>query len=189
MTQETEKALLRKRLIEQRTFLYNKDSKKNIDQEALKLFTGLISEMKPKSVGLYKNFSSELDTKAFDNFVRTANIQVCYPKIQDNAMIFIESHAPDAFIKGKEGFLEPITNNIIATPDLILTPALAADKHMNRLGYGRGYYDKYIANNNNASYFVCMILKNFLLDLLPTDSWDSKIHKVIAINVPTVNTL
>ena len=40
------------------------------------------------------------------------------------------------------GILEPDTNNKDMIPDLILVPLVAFDKRLNRIGYGKGYYDK-----------------------------------------------
>ena len=41
------------------------------------------------------------------------------------------------------GIPEPITNKIIY-PDILLVPLVAYDKNKNRLGYGGGFYDRYI---------------------------------------------
>ena len=51
------------------------------------------------------------------------------------------------------GFLEPLVNGKSVNPDLIIVPLLAYDKFYNRLGYGKGYYDKfftqYLKNKKN----------------------------------------
>ena len=43
----------------------------------------------------------------------------------------------------KYGIPEPITKKIY--PDMLLIPLVAFDKYLNRLGYGGGYYDRYIS--------------------------------------------
>ena len=51
------------------------------------------------------------------------------------------------------GFLEPLVSGKSVNPDLIIVPLLAYDKFYNRLGYGKGYYDKfftqYLKNRKN----------------------------------------
>jgi 5-formyltetrahydrofolate cyclo-ligase len=51
------------------------------------------------------------------------------------------------------GFLEPSVSGKRVNPDLIIVPLLAYDKFYNRLGYGKGYYDKfftqYLKNRKN----------------------------------------
>ena len=44
----------------------------------------------------------------------------------------------------KYGFLEPITKEKKVNPDLIVVPVVAFDRFNNRLGYGKGYYDKFL---------------------------------------------
>jgi len=43
----------------------------------------------------------------------------------------------------KFGIPEPLDSKIIY-PDILLVPLVAYDSHLNRLGYGGGYYDRYI---------------------------------------------
>ena len=48
------------------------------------------------------------------------------------------------------GFLDPILQKKAITPDLMVVPLLAFDKSRNRLGYGKGYYDKFL--NDYSKY-------------------------------------
>ena len=43
----------------------------------------------------------------------------------------------------KYGIIEPLSQKKVY-PDILLVPLLAFDKHFNRLGYGGGFYDRYI---------------------------------------------
>ena len=45
------------------------------------------------------------------------------------------------------GTLEPLKSKKIYVPDVMLLPLLAFDKNRNRLGYGKGYYDRYLSNH------------------------------------------
>ncbi len=47
------------------------------------------------------------------------------------------------------GFLDPISKSKTIIPDLIVVPLLAFDKSKNRLGYGKGYYDKFLRKYKN----------------------------------------
>ena len=49
----------------------------------------------------------------------------------------------DTLNLSKYGIPEPI-NSIKITPDMILVPLLAYDKNKNRIGYGKGFYDKFL---------------------------------------------
>ena len=42
----------------------------------------------------------------------------------------------------KFGILEPASSKKDVTPDLIIVPLISFDKYLNRIGYGKGYYDR-----------------------------------------------
>ena len=47
------------------------------------------------------------------------------------------------------GTLEPLNTNKEMTPDLIMVPLVAFDKKLNRIGYGKGYYDRILQKISN----------------------------------------
>lgn len=62
--------------------------------------------------------------------------------------------------------------------DLIFVPALMADKQNYRLGYGGGYYDRFLAKNSSI-YTVTPLSKVLYIDNLPHDGYDIKIDCVV----------
>ena len=62
--------------------------------------------------------------------------------------------------------------------DLIFTPALMADKEGYRLGYGKGYYDRFLKQYPNIKT-ILPIPKDLVADELPKDDFDVKVWKVI----------
>ena len=66
------------------------------------------------------------------------------PKIKKNfQMDFYEWSSQDPLIINKYGIPEPTSNKIVY-PNILLVPLVAYDKNLNRLGYGGGFYDRYI---------------------------------------------
>jgi len=61
--------------------------------------------------------------------------------------------------------------------DLIIVPALAVDKENYRLGYGGGYYDKFLAKYPDITT-ITPIFKEFILDELPKNKFDIKIDYI-----------
>ena len=62
---------------------------------------------------------------------------------QSNMMNFFSWKKNDALFVNKFGMLEPVKTKAII-PDVILVPMLAFDKNKYRLGYGKGFYDRYL---------------------------------------------
>ena len=71
---------------------------------------------------------------------------------------------------------EPVNPEIL---DLIIVPALMVDKQKNRLGYGGGFYDRFLAKYPYINSLL-PIAKELIIDKLPNDVWDMKVKKIIA---------
>ncbi|MCU0387489.1 MAG: 5-formyltetrahydrofolate cyclo-ligase [Chitinophagaceae bacterium] len=75
--------------------------------------------------------------------------QFCYPSVRfsENEMLV---YLDDEFLTWEEapfGLIQPKSGNLVepADIDVVLVPLLAFDIHGNRLGYGKGYYDRFLA--------------------------------------------
>lgn len=106
------------------------------------------SKMKKKIfIALYYPSNYEFDVlKIFKNF-KNPRISLLLPKIKTGNLIeFVEWNTRDILLVNKFGILEPIKKPKIFLPDIVLVPLLAFDNRMNRLGYGKGFYDRYLNN-------------------------------------------
>lgn len=68
--------------------------------------------------------------------------------------------------------LEAITN-----PDLTICPGLSFDNDKNRLGYGGGFYDKFLSQNKTNK--IGLMIKEFRSIKIPADPWDIKMDLII----------
>lgn len=80
----------------------------------------------------------------------------------------------DSCFKTKEPTTESVEKDLI---DLVIVPALAVDKNNYRLGYGGGYYDRFLAGVN-ITKIVC-IPKELMIETVYPENHDIKIDKVI----------
>ena len=80
---------------------------------------------------------------------------------------------------GAFGILEPnhdLPLMNLENIDLILIPAIACDRRGYRLGYGGGFYDRWLSNAKGKK--VGVIFDEFYLDVLPNNSWDVKLDEI-----------
>ena len=115
------------------------------------IFNSLINYIKKKYffkknivVALYypSNFEFNI-TNITKNF--RFNMMTSLPVIiNKNNMVFYNWKKNDILKVNQFGFLEPLKLKKSNSPDVVLLPLLAFDKFKNRLGYGRGYYDKFL---------------------------------------------
>jgi 5-formyltetrahydrofolate cyclo-ligase len=81
---------------------------------------------------------------------------------------------------GAFGILEPrhdLPLMDLHSIDLILIPAVACDRRGYRLGYGGGFYDRWLPNSTGTKTGI--IFDQFYLDTLPHDSWDVTLDVII----------
>ena len=97
-----------------------------------------------KKIGGYYPYNYELDiTNILEKFEKK-NFLISLPKIKKNfQMDFFKWSLKDPLLVNKFGIPEPVSNKVIF-PDVLLVPLVAFDENLNRVGYGGGFYDRYI---------------------------------------------
>lgn len=79
----------------------------------------------------------------------------------------------------KWGILEPRTlKTPISEPDVIIVPMLAADLDKNRLGYGAGYYDRFLSRFESITS-IGIVAQSFIFKKLPTDYYDIPLDLIL----------
>ena len=97
-----------------------------------------------KNVGGYYPSNNEINDIDLLNFLRKKKSKISLPKIRDNNLMdFFEWTNQDPFKINKYGIPEPLSLKKVY-PDIIFVPLVAYDKNLNRLGYGGGFYDRYL---------------------------------------------
>ena len=95
--------------------------------------------------------AGEPNTFLFSDFLafRLPALQTAYPKITSGTSVMDALLVTDdtAFIKNDYGIEEPMQGEIIPAEeiDVVFIPMLAFDNKGYRVGYGKGYYDRYLA--------------------------------------------
>ena len=151
-----DKSALRKFLLDRRT------SNSNINEVSNNLhihIEPLINSFNGKSISIFQAYNNEINTNDLIKFLISKNFSISLPCINDESdeMLFREWNGTDQLISGKYGILEPNQNNKIAYPSVLFIPLLAFDENGNRLGYGGGYYDKYIDAHDTENMHLLKI--------------------------------
>ncbi len=86
----------------------------------------------------------------------------------------------DELKPNKWGVLEPLEPKPINVDeiDLVLVPLLAADRAGNRLGYGKGFYDRFLSTIPALSFGV--LFEEFIMEKIPVNSFDQKLKGLIS---------
>jgi len=135
-----------------------------------------------QSVGFYAAFRAEVDLIALETKLTKLNVQVYYPKIFSEPMridFFRRSHAELRARSVELPIFEPETleDEVALTPDVVIVPGIGFDKRGFRLGYGKGYYDKYLKNFNGVIIGVAFDFQ--MLEKIPNEAHDIKLDLII----------
>lgn len=98
-------------------------------------------------IGIYCSTRGEVDTYGLmEHWFWDEHIQIFVPKIDGESMDFFRISSFKDLALGAYGILEPTTHEKAdpADLDVIIVPIVAFDKHKHRIGYGKGYYDRYL---------------------------------------------
>ena len=137
----------------------------------------------------YKNAKTIYGYLPYNQEVRTTQMlahaladgkQVAVPKVYGDEMKFILLSDLSQVAKGYAGIPEPIADGPVAADPtaLVLMPGLAFDPEGNRLGYGGGFYDKFLAAEpDHPTLALCYDFQ--MLPHLDTESYDIPVDRVL----------
>ena len=102
------------------------------------------SKITGKVIGGYYPYNYEIDAIEILKKLEKFNYHLSLPKIRkDHQMDFFQWSTRDPLEINKFGIPEPVSD-FIKLPNILLVPLVAFDKNRNRIGYGGGFYDRYI---------------------------------------------
>lgn len=137
-------------------------------------------------VACYLAFGDEPDTELFIDWAIETEIEVLLPIAhQDGSLTWVVFEGETS--TGIFGFAEPVgAPTSLAKVDLIFVPAMAADERGQRLGKGKGYYDRALAELEEIAPVIAVVFDDELLENVPTEDHD---HPVDAIVTPSSTSL
>ena len=134
-----------------------------------------------KIIGGYYPSNYEISDLEILNYFFKRGSVISLPKIKKkNQMEFYKWYKNDPLIINKYGIPEPETT-IRVYPDILFVPLVAFDKKLNRLGYGGGFYDRYIQKISKIKKVVKIgIAFSFQkLKTIPVNKHDKKLDIII----------
>lgn len=100
----------------------------------------------------YIAIKDEADLEPLNEYLMSAGKKLCFPVSDRNGIM--QAYAPGGWRKGLYGITEPDpeSSELIAPEkiSLVLAPCVGFDEEGNRLGYGGGYYDRFLPDCVNA---------------------------------------
>ena len=132
------------------------------------------------AVYAYLSFNQEVRTRPVILRAWADGKRVAVPKIADGAMRFVWIEDFDHLRPGAFGIPEPEVDGSVADDPraLVLVPGLAFDRRGHRVGYGGGYYDRFLADEREHP-LIALCYDFQLRDHLDAESHDIPVHRVL----------
>jgi len=181
---ESNKKSLRKKIIDLRDSIPSLERDKKSKIIALKLFE-LEKYKNAKSILLFYPFGSEVDTRIIIEDALLHGKKVALPKvIRKNELEFYFISNPEKDLEyGFFGIMEPdikkCTKTDIKDIELAIIPGVGFDEDFNRLGYGGGFYDRFMSSLDKKVLKISLCFEVQIIENVPICNYDKKIDMII----------
>ena len=132
------------------------------------------------TVALYRSLPEEVSTDAIFRAVLAVGKTPCFPKVEGGAMAFFAVDGTTPFFPAAFGIEQPLSERAVPPEeiDLMVVPLIAADKENYRLGFGGGYYDRFLKEYSGTAFGIAF-REQISAELLPHEAHDVPLDAVI----------
>jgi 5-formyltetrahydrofolate cyclo-ligase len=176
------KRLIREELLEKRKMhgCAEKDSK---DCAIKDLLFALPEFSRAKTILFYVSIRGEVKTEVAisESLKMGKKVLVPFAKLKDKTLMISEIHNLDELSPGAFGIPEPKHPHEFPLDeiDLVVIPGIAFDRKGNRLGYGMGFYDRFLKNLKGDVPLVALAYEFQIVNAVPRDDNDIVVHKIV----------
>lgn len=177
---DMEKKLLRKEMLKKRDSI----APPNLLSWSDKIVSFVVSGSKyvrATDILLYSSYGSEVITKGLCEKALKDGKEVFYPKVEGDYMSFYRVTSPADLNTGYKGILEPYGFGCkfkTGHNTVMIVPGVAFGRDGYRVGYGKGYYDKFLGRNTDI-YKIGICFDQQLVTCVPRDEYDIQMDEII----------
>ena len=130
----------------------------------------------------YAPARNEVDPMPFVRSLWRRALPVAFPAVEDREIVPRLAAKEEDLVPGPFGILQPRTGAAPVDPQelsVVLVPAIAYDRRGYRLGYGGGYYDRFLPRLGRAAVTAGLVYDALLLAELPAEGHDRPVQWVL----------
>ena len=176
---------LRKRILGQRDSLSLEERREN-SKRIINHLWEIEGFSSAKNIMLYINFRSEVETMPLIEACRQKNIQVTAPLtiVKPPRLIPYPITDPEKDLRpGYYDIPEPDSDRLTpwdpAHIDVVLLPGSVFDLHGGRLGYGGGFYDRFLSQEAPQALRIALAFEMQIVDKVPVQDHDIPVHYLV----------
>lgn len=135
-------------------------------------------------IALYAPTRNEADTSEIMTAAFMAGKRVLYPAVCGEHMVFRQVEGLASLEQGSFGILEPCPTGVdhhADEADLIVVPGVAFDRRGHRIGYGKGFYDRFLRHPGRKAHLVGFCHDFQLIDDdIPAEGHDIRMEIIVS---------
>lgn len=170
------KQILRNKYKEIRKNIKNKEA---LDDRIFNKIIELKEYKESKLILIYVSLNDEVDTLKLIEHSLKIGKEVAVPKCEGDNIVFYNINKLSDLEEGSFRILEPRTNELISSfsDSICIIPGIAFDKENNRIGYGRGFYDRFLEKYDSTK--IGLAYSECICGKIDADTNDIKMDIVI----------
>lgn len=174
------KKALRQELMQKRRNM-DKNYKEFLDEKIYTILKSSSAIKEAKVILTYASSPIEVDTRRLIKFALSEGKTVAVPKCEGKNMRFLSIKSLSELTVGSHGVEEPLDGEEITdfSDSVCITPALRFDEKGYRLGYGGGFYDRFLRNYSGTAIGICY---EEFCGSIPVGEFDISLETVITEN-------
>ncbi len=182
---KTSKQELRNRYLQYRNAL-TKEDRRTKSNQILETLSSWEYFEQAESILVYCSYRSEVVTTSWiDNLLAEGKKKVYAPKVDGMDIRFFRVTSMEQLKDGYQGIPEPVGDTGEFTTDtektekaLLILPGTVFDRNGNRLGYGKGFYDRFVAKHPDMKT-VALAFSCQMTEEIPAEPHDIKVQSII----------
>lgn len=163
--------------------ILSKDARKVWDDSIRKSILESENYQQATAVFVYTSYNQEVDTlQVIDASIAQGKL-VAVPKVIGKEIAFCRIESREQLELGYQGIMEPKSTSIVepTKSTIMLLPGLAFDRSGNRIGYGGGFYDRYLSKYSFSPMSLVALAYDFQVydSFVAMEDTDQRIHQII----------
>jgi 5-formyltetrahydrofolate cyclo-ligase len=157
------------------------DEREQMSEDVARYVLALPAVAHASTVMAFSSFGSEVDTGPIIEHLARDGRRVALPRVEGGNIVPVEHRPGDPAKPSSFGPLEPSAGERIRPEeiDVVIVPGLAFDRSGHRVGYGRGFYDRFLGTLRPDALAVGICFSVQLVDDVPRGRGDRPVDLVV----------
>lgn len=134
-----------------------------------------------RTVMAFWSFGSEVETAPLIERLHGRGVRVVLPRVEDGDVVAVVYETGDEVLATAFGSMEPTGTEVVAPDevDLVIAPGVAFDRDGNRVGYGGGFYDRFLSRTRPGVPAIAIAFALQVVSEVPRGPADRRVDAIV----------